>query len=184
MELLLLLVLIILGFSFYGFICFCRFLFSRDSLPQKPGSLKTADGFSTDETNDVHAAERLLRHLYLTNQLSKSQYNRVRDFLEENYKEVPLRPRLQKVHAVSSFTGTPEPDALNDPQAIEQTETTSASKANRFPTPRLSTKKKQQFIRWTPLTKRASFKALLYHGAALLRCWLGSWKNAISVGEN
>ena len=133
MELLLLLVLIILGFSFYGFICFCRFLFSRDSLPQKPGSLKTADGFSTDETNDVHAAERLLRHLYLTNQLSKSQYNRVRDFLEENYKEVPLRPRLQKVHAVSSFTGTPEPDALNDPQAIEQTETTSASKAESIP---------------------------------------------------
>ena len=130
MELLFLFVLIILGFSLYGFFCFCRSIFKSVHSPTKfIKPVSAADDSPSDEINDVRSAERLLEHLYLTYRIDDHQYNRIRDFLEQDYQESLLKPRLRNADVVG-FANNPELDTPTDTPASAPTETPSPTESD------------------------------------------------------
>ena len=137
MELFFLFVLIILGFSLYGFFCFCRLIFKSVHLPTKfIKPVSAADDSPSDEINDVRSAERLLEHLYLTYRIDDHQYNRIRDFLEQDYQESLLKPRLRNADVVG-FANNPELDTPTDTPASAPTETRSPPESDAIITAQL-----------------------------------------------
>ena len=106
MEILLLIVFAILGFAFYGFVCFCKWVTTPSDKP--PSHTEPRSGLRFDETTDVRGAERLLNHLYVSNKVDDDQYNRIRDILERDYKEALLKARLRKT-SDGAFVATKPP---------------------------------------------------------------------------
>ena len=106
MELVLLIVFTILGFALYGFICFCKWIFSAGPKtyqdPIRPLAIKH------DEVADVRGAERLLHHFYFQNKIDDAQYDRIRDILEQDYKESLQKRRVRRTKD-GAFESVPAP---------------------------------------------------------------------------
>ena len=97
MAFFLLIVLLILGFAFYGFVCFCLWVVKQSDSPLPPAEReKEVERYTPDEIEDVRGAERLLNHLYLSRKIEDAQYDRIRDILEKDYKVSLQEERLQK----------------------------------------------------------------------------------------
>ena len=125
-----LIVFVILGLAFYGFICLCLRVFRPTDLTPHQNVRPTED--SHDEIADVRGAERLLNHLYLASRIDDAQYDRIRDILEQDYQESLQQKRLSKSETGFHFTDATEPDRQSAQQVTEQTETESLTKAEPF----------------------------------------------------
>ena len=112
MEILLLIVFAILGFAFYGFVCFCIWLTSSKSNSTEPRSLH-------DAKEDVRGAERLLNHLFVRGKIDDEQYDRIREILEQDYEEDLLKTRLKKTSEGAFIASAPKRFPVAEPQEVE-----------------------------------------------------------------
>ena len=136
MEFLLLIVFVILGFAFYGFVCLCLWIAKHTGhSPRHNQPENKLDRYAPDETADVRGAERLLNHFYLASKIDDAQYNRIRDILEQDYSEsLTQKYRLQKTADGVQFVDIAEPVGQTEEPSVEQTEVNSLirrSKAER-----------------------------------------------------
>ena len=118
MGIVVLIIFMILGFAFYGFICFCKWLTKPSNTPTNYLESRPPSDLRHDKSADVRGAERLLNHLYVRGKIDDDQYNRMRDILEQDYKEALLRTRLRKTNDGAYIAVVPDPT----PQAAPTTD--------------------------------------------------------------